>query len=544
MVELATLELNAKTDGLTRGVTALKALEQQAAQTEAVTNKLTTGTEAVSKSLTMTSGNAKLFMQQLSQIAQQGAATGQWAQAFSIQIADMGSAFGVWGMAVGAIATVGLPLLVGALSNAGTAATTAKDAVEALQTAQKGLKESQDILSLSFADLVVKYGNYASAVRDAAAALAELQLAQAKADLANSLKDANGEISYLLEQTRAGFQNIRDEFGTTSEQTQTLAADFRAIRDAASIEDRLAAFAALSAHMKAIGVDTSKLPEALLQAMANGAQLSITMAELAAQANKTADAAARIPQNFGGTGTVRSIYSDLLAASANTTTSTATGGGAAKTDTLQTQLESLQRSLMSQEEAENASYARRQATLQAALDQRKITQEQYQELSEDLWKQHNQKLEDIDIYRYGTAAEKARLFFADMASSLQSGNDGMLRASRIFGAASALINAWLAYSQTLADPTLPWWAKIPKALAVLSAGFAAVNAIKSGSTSASKASSSSVGKASTASTATASKTVTVEIQGDTAYANLLRQNIQVIAEALQAEAGIGGFVVA
>ncbi|NBW19558.1 MAG: hypothetical protein EBR82_67450 [Caulobacteraceae bacterium] len=258
MVELATLELNAKTDGLTRGVTALKALEQQAAQTEAVTNKLTTGTEAVSKSLTMTSGNAKLFMQQLSQIAQQGAATGQW---------DMGSAFGVWGMAVGAIATVGLPLLVGALSNAGTAATTAKDAVEALQTAQKGLKESQDILSLSFADLVVKYGNYASAVRDAAAALAELQLAQAKADLANSLKDANGEISYLLEQTRAGFQNIRDEFGTTSEQTQTLAADFRAIRDAASIEDRLAAFAALSAHMKAIGVDTSKLPEALLQAI-------------------------------------------------------------------------------------------------------------------------------------------------------------------------------------------------------------------------------------------------------------------------------------
>ncbi|NBW19559.1 MAG: hypothetical protein EBR82_67455 [Caulobacteraceae bacterium] len=177
---------------------------------------------------------------------------------------------------------------------------------------------------------------------------------------------------------------------------------------------------------------------------------------------------------------------------------------------------------MSQEEAENASYARRQATLQAALDQRKITQEQYQELSEDLWKQHNQKLEDIDIYRYGTAAEKARLFFADMASSLQSGNDGMLRASRIFGAASALINAWLAYSQTLADPTLPWWAKIPKALAVLSAGFAAVNAIKSGSTSASKASSSSVGKASTASTATASKTVTVEIQGDTAYANLCK----------------------
>jgi hypothetical protein len=68
----------------------------------------------------------------------------------------------------------------------------------------------------------------------------------------------------------------------------------------------------------------------------------------------------------------------------------------------------------------------------------------------------------------------------DMASALQGGNERMARIARVFGAGEALVNAWRAYSQVLADPTLPFFAKIPAALSVLSAGLGAVQAIKGG----------------------------------------------------------------
>lgn len=145
------------------------------------------------------------------------------------------------------------------------------------------------------------------------------------------------------------------------------------------------------------------------------------------------------------------------------------------------ELERLQQSLLSQEEIELQSFERRQETLQQALEKRMLTQQEYAAMMEQAQREHQEKMTEIDVWRYGTALDKTGAFMGAMANALQGGNDKMLKAQRIFGAAEALINSWRAYTQTLADPKLPFFAKFAAAASVLSAGMNAVSAIKSGS---------------------------------------------------------------
>lgn len=70
-------------------------------------------------------------------------------------------------------------------------------------------------------------------------------------------------------------------------------------------------------------------------------------------------------------------------------------------------------------------------------------------------------------------------FFGDLGSMMGSEGEKMLKIQKSLNAGQALMNAWTAYTQTLADPSLPWFAKFAAASKVLAAGVGAVNAIKS-----------------------------------------------------------------
>jgi len=67
-----------------------------------------------------------------------------------------------------------------------------------------------------------------------------------------------------------------------------------------------------------------------------------------------------------------------------------------------------------------------------------------------------------------------------MADALQSGNERMQAIGKKFAAIEALMNAWRAFNQVLADPSVPAYAKIPQGLAVLGAAMNAVKAIGGG----------------------------------------------------------------
>ena len=156
------------------------------------------------------------------------------------------------------------------------------------------------------------------------------------------------------------------------------------------------------------------------------------------------------------------------------------GGGGGGGSSLADDLKALQERLASEAEVEMQAYADAQKTLEEALAQKLLTQEQYQADLEKLQRDHSDRMASIDAGSYGDGAQRMGAYFGVLADTFQSGNERLQKIGRVFGAAEALTNAWRAYTQTLADPSLPFFAKFAAAASVLSAGLGAVNAIRSG----------------------------------------------------------------
>lgn len=203
------------------------------------------------------------------------------------------------------------------------------------------------------------------------------------------------------------------------------------------------------------------------------------------------------------------------------TNETVATGGVGEVDPIAAELAALQESLMTQEELQIASFQRQQETLEQALSQKLLTQQEYNALMQDAQAQHADAMAQIDAYRYGSTLQKTGAFLGDMASALSSGNAEMLEISKKFAAAEALVNAWQAYAQALADPTVGTFGKIAAAAGVLAAGLGAVSSIQnaqpggttSGATTATTASTATTTAPATAAPATTSSAATIYLTG-------------------------------
>lgn len=130
-------------------------------------------------------------------------------------------------------------------------------------------------------------------------------------------------------------------------------------------------------------------------------------------------------------------------------------------------------------ELENQFHIERQMLLQEALEKRLVTQQEYDELMENEVRDHENRVTRIRTDAQDRQLQGYAAFMGGMADVLATGGEKMMKISKVFGAAEALINAWRAYAQVLADPTLPWSMKIAMALKVLAAGIQAVQAVQS-----------------------------------------------------------------
>ena len=118
--------------------------------------------------------------------------------------------------------------------------------------------------------------------------------------------------------------------------------------------------------------------------------------------------------------------------------------------------------------------------------------------------------------------------FAQMNTLAGGGYETLIRAQRSFAASSALINSYLAATQALADPSVPFWGKFAAYAKVLAAGMGAVNAIKGGGSG-----SGSRGRAdATPATKTEpTKNVLVRLEGDAWLTGMAEQIMTQIYEA-------------
>lgn len=133
-------------------------------------------------------------------------------------------------------------------------------------------------------------------------------------------------------------------------------------------------------------------------------------------------------------------------------------------------------------EEENIAFSQREDLLKSALDKKLITLQEYQQMELDLTTMHQEALNKIESSRQDQRLGDAATFFGGLADVTKAGGDKTAKAARIFSAAQGLINAYLAYTQVLADPSLIGrpWARFGMAASALASGLSAVAAIKSG----------------------------------------------------------------
>jgi uncharacterized membrane protein YgcG len=131
------------------------------------------------------SGGLRMLSLQLNQVAQSGAATGQWARSFSIQAADMLLVLGPMGAAIGAVVAVLTPFITGMLS--------ADDATQKLVDSLIGGQVSLDSVRGSIAQLRDLQVAYTDAINASAGASASTAAAIA----ANSAREFNARREVL-----------------------------------------------------------------------------------------------------------------------------------------------------------------------------------------------------------------------------------------------------------------------------------------------------------------------------------------------------------
>ncbi|WP_420022996.1 hypothetical protein ACN9JG_12280 [Cereibacter azotoformans] len=239
---------------------------------------------------------------QLNQIAQQGAVTGQWMTAFTVQAADMLTVFGTWGILAGGVIALGGPLAM-SLMQGGTAADETSGKINDLGEA---LSRLSDVTQATAADLKAYLGSAFGAVSGQVQALIddlrEAEFAVISQKVRKEVENATAEFQRLsgaFEVYWAEFENpgsvdngylkelnkIIAASGMTYEESLKLDGALKAIYQAKGSDQFVSALSSAKAIAEEIGGPVGqKVAAALLQAAKDGGVLNRVLAAAAGAA--------------------------------------------------------------------------------------------------------------------------------------------------------------------------------------------------------------------------------------------------------------------
>ena len=157
------------------------------------------------------------------------------------------------------------------------------------------------------------------------------------------------------------------------------------------------------------------------------------------------------------------------------------GGGPAidaERERIAARLAVIQEGFLSENELLTQKYADDQQLLNDALAKKLLTEQEHQAAIQSLEQQHTDKLSAIRDAAQARDLQSMGSFFGAVGSIMEQGGGQMLGIAKAFGAAQALINSYVAASQALADPTVPFWGKAAAFASMVATGLQAVNSIK------------------------------------------------------------------
>jgi len=374
--------------------------------------------------------------------------------AFAQQLPQLASAFGAVGAVVGVLAAVGIPALAYAFSSA-------TDEVDDLAEALKNVREETEDAQAAYRAFVLGLGSTDELViRDKIVALyrEEDEIRSKMRSLGpTDLRDAQARLNAIAKETA----NLEAQLSTREKSRDQYERMLNLTRETTDAERLLG----------------EQLQEVTRQAALAAHEMQV-MRDAAMDAAREFTTVQALRSRFAGEDLVMGMpvvvpgRGDPLPKSGG---GAATGGGGADGDNrLTTLLESLQ----TERETLALWYSESLELLNSANATELEAIGGHNEARLRLEQEYQERLRGLRTGYDGDALMQAGQFFGDMAGAMQSGNEKMLRIAKIFGAAQGLINSYQAYTEVLKDPTLPWFARVPAAVSVLSAGLGMVSAIK------------------------------------------------------------------
>ena len=147
----------------------------------------------------------------------------------------------------------------------------------------------------------------------------------------------------------------------------------------------------------------------------------------------------------------------------------------------------LQEQFASEAELENLEYQRKLDDYAIYAEMENIAKESQIAYKEKMAKDHENRLrgiaEDAAKKDKTTLTNKlgvAKTYMESLYAATGAHSNKMTKLIQTVGATQAFLNTYIAASQTLRDPTLPWWAKAAAVASTIATGMGLVNAIKGG----------------------------------------------------------------
>ncbi len=284
MVDVAKLKIVADTTDLKRGQRDLQAVSRVGAQTEG--QFVRTGRATTRMSSAFRSHNIRNFAQQLNQVSQQAAATGNLTQAISIQLPDMLAAFGTFGIIAG-IAAPMVANLGAALIGAGQDAKSLEDRIDDLSDAVTAYQNAAEIAGLSTEELSQRFGSAAGQAQAMLAYLSFSEQQSAISALSSAVNDLEAEFSAIFSNVdrsshsgRTALQRMERDFNLTKDQALQLRDALSQIGQAETPEDVLTTTVNLKSTLEQIYGSLDQMPTRLREMVDAAAQANVEAARI------------------------------------------------------------------------------------------------------------------------------------------------------------------------------------------------------------------------------------------------------------------------
>lgn len=543
MTDIAELGIRVDSTPATKAAKELDALTVSATRADnAAADLATTSRSRLSPGMAAAGGNSRMFAMQLSQVAQQASATGNFVQALAIQLPDMAMGFGAVGIAAGILASVTLPLLASAFGGTGDEAKRVADSVNAFAEAADAYIAAANAAGLSTDELAAKYGRLSTEARAALQAIADVAFVDAiNAAQASIDAVANSLLSIQTFSNGRQVAVLAEDFGLAKSEAQGLASAIVALQNSDGLAAQARAAAEVQRQLMAAYGSAERMPAPLRAAYAEMAKITVKAAETnttasrlppilsgaAAAASNLASAVSSIGASASNaTGAVQGLVNALVAAGnaqmalmkqsslnfgkvqntggvdaiaragnqamgvnlAGTVASGAGGvfrgsgggggGGGGGADPYADNLRALVENLRSEREIEEEWY---QESLTLLNDRRAaeiLGKTQHDAAMVALHEEYNRRIAEIDANAGQQRITDTANLFGALASVAQAGGQKTAKAVATFQAIEGTINAYGAAIKALNTPGITLAGRFAAYASVLAAGLRGVAAIR------------------------------------------------------------------